>query len=38
MVMLSEKEKSLVAKEAEARGMTMSAYARYVLLQEAKHA
>ena len=35
VVMLTESEKSTVRGEAEAHGMTMSSYARWVLLKGA---
>lgn len=36
VVMLTESEKLIVRQEADVHGMTMSSYARWVLLKDAK--
>lgn len=36
MVMLTTTEKAIIRAKADAQGMTMSSYARWVLLQSAK--
>ena len=38
MIMLTEEEKAVVRAKADKQGMTMSSYARFILLADAKEA